>query len=166
MPTAAIDEQSPLEDRLVALQVALRRGNRPDLTALLPSGSERVEVLVELVHAELEFRLKAGEAARVEEYFARYPELQSDRAVFRSLIEAEAELCRRRDPDFNAAEFYRRFPGFRLPDADTTPDVSARMVECSATIIVPGYEIISELGRGGAGVVFKREKSLWTVWWH
>jgi hypothetical protein len=38
-------------------------------------------VLLELVHIELELRLKAGEAARVEAYLARCPELAGDRAV-------------------------------------------------------------------------------------
>jgi hypothetical protein len=54
------------------------------------------------VHLELELRLKAGEAARAEEYLARYPELAGDTAAL-DLITAEHELRRRTlalpDPD-------------------------------------------------------------------
>ena len=39
------------------------------------SQAARLALLVELVHVELELRLKAGEPARVEEYLRRYPEL-------------------------------------------------------------------------------------------
>ena len=35
--------------------------------------------LVELIHSELEWRLKAGEPARVEEYLVAFPELNRDR---------------------------------------------------------------------------------------
>src|SRR4051812_49628121 len=51
------------------------RGGRPALDDFLPDGAARRAVLVELVHIDLEFRLKAGEAARVETYLGRYPEL-------------------------------------------------------------------------------------------
>ena len=48
---------------------------RPEILAYLPTGAGRTRLLTELVHVDLEYRLRAGEPARVEEYLARYPEL-------------------------------------------------------------------------------------------
>ena len=48
---------------------------------------------MELVHVDLEFRLKAGEAARVESYLDRYPHLTQDSATVLDLLEAEYEAA-------------------------------------------------------------------------
>src|SRR3954471_24581978 len=71
---------------------------RPEINAYLPAGAGRTRVLTELVHVDLENRLRAGEAARVEEYLARYPELTDDRVVMLELIAAKHQLRRRREP--------------------------------------------------------------------
>src|SRR5579875_1510701 len=67
-----------------------RAGTRPSIDDYL--GLEpglRSELLPELVHAELEFRLDRGEAAGVEEYLGRYPELAADRRAVPELIATE-----------------------------------------------------------------------------
>jgi WD40 repeat protein len=57
-------------------EAAWNAGGRPRVEDYLPDGSEdRAAVLVELVHVDREFRHRAGEAAPVEEYLARFPEL-------------------------------------------------------------------------------------------
>jgi len=63
-------------ERLVAeFERGWRRGERPAIEqALSPARDQRRTALVELVHAELEFRLKAGDSARVEDYTARGPD--------------------------------------------------------------------------------------------
>ena len=43
--------------------------------------TRRAPVLLELVHADLECRLKAGEGTRAEDYLRRYPELAAEPAV-------------------------------------------------------------------------------------
>jgi len=55
-------------------------------------------VLLELALLDLELRLKAGDAARVEEYLARYPELAASPANAVELIAVEFELRRRSEP--------------------------------------------------------------------
>ena len=73
---------------------AWRRGERPAIDAYLPppeAADDRRSVLIELVHAEIEFRLGHDEPARVEEYLRRYPVLAQDRAVVWELIAAESE---------------------------------------------------------------------------
>src|SRR5213082_72816 len=88
-----------LKGALRRFEDAWRRGARPAIDDFLPpAGGPRRRLLVELAHVDLELRLKAGEAARVEEYLARYPELTGDRAVTLELIAAEHELRRRREP--------------------------------------------------------------------
>src|SRR5262245_15891226 len=92
-------DQSALEDVALRFENAWRQGPRPPIDDYLPADVPlRSRVLIELVHIDLELRLKAGEAARVEDYLARYQELAGDRAVFLELIAAEYDLRRRREP--------------------------------------------------------------------
>src|SRR5713101_4662497 len=86
-----------LERLLEQFEDAWQRGERPDLDDFLAatSGAERRALLIELVHEDLDYRLKAGEPVRVEGYLDRYPELASDRAVLLDLIAREFSLRRR-----------------------------------------------------------------------
>ena len=71
-------------------------GPRPAIDDYLPvDGEGRGAILVELVHADLELRIKAGEGARVEEYLERYPELAGERVAMHGLVTAEYEFRRR-----------------------------------------------------------------------
>ena len=64
------------EDRLEQFERGWHEGRRPAIDDFLPQGGGADPLLlVELVHADLECRLKAGLPARVEEYLARYPRL-------------------------------------------------------------------------------------------
>jgi serine/threonine protein kinase/tetratricopeptide (TPR) repeat protein len=108
------EEWSRREQVFRQFERAWLAGSRPVIDEFLPTNpGERQAVLVELVHADLEYRLKVGEPARVEDYLARYPELGSDSEAELGLIEAELELRRRREPDFTLDEFLARFPRHR-----------------------------------------------------
>ena len=83
-------------------------GPRPrpaDHAAGDPSGGQ---LLVELVHSDLELRLRAGEPARVEQYLAAHPELAARSDAVAGLVAAEYRLRRRRDPGTPAAEYARQ----------------------------------------------------------
>jgi hypothetical protein len=117
-----------VEAILKSFEQAWQRGERPSVADYLPAGgAERRLLVVELAHEDLEYRLQAGEAARVEDYLSRYHELASDREAVLGLIAAEYEL-RRREPDCEAAEYRRRFPEYvaDLPVRLQTPRGSPR----------------------------------------
>ncbi|MEO8493707.1 MAG: protein kinase, partial [Planctomycetota bacterium] len=71
------------------------------------------ELQLELILAELDFRLQTGEAARVEQYLARFPDLASENSVALDLIAAEYGWRRRRERALTADEFFQRFPQYR-----------------------------------------------------
>ena len=84
MPTTGVEHLHPaaagdwpaLEGVIKRFEEAWRRGLHPVIEDYLPDDEElRRALLIELVHTELELRLKLKEPARVEEYLARYPEL-------------------------------------------------------------------------------------------
>jgi WD40 repeat protein/tRNA A-37 threonylcarbamoyl transferase component Bud32 len=176
-----------LERILEQFEDAWRHGQRPSLDDYLVAGDqERRALLVELVHADLYYRLEAGEQARAEEYLSRYPELGHDAAEAVSLIVAEYEQRRQYEAALTPAEYLGRFPQHReelrphlqapptpetivraaggetqlAPDGDLTrrdvsPDPGPMPVPSQAGLVIPGYEIHGELGRGAMGVVYK-----------
>jgi serine/threonine-protein kinase len=104
------DGLSELTSLVERFEAAWQAGQRPDIDAHLPPGPGRRAALVELAHVELEWRLKAGEAARVEDYLGRFPELADDTAVVLELVAAEYALRRRCEPGLSTADYERRFP--------------------------------------------------------
>jgi predicted ATPase len=169
-PFAAAADWSPLEEAIKRFVRAWRQGSRPALDDYLPAGELRHACLVELVHTELELRLKAGEPARVEEYLARYPALTRDHATVLELLIGEYELRLRREPGLPLDELRQRFPHYQaeLPDrsggltvpAGNTPRCPSDS-QPEALPEVAGYEVLSLLGGGGMGLVYKaKQKSL------
>src|SRR5262249_9336551 len=114
MSEANPDDSREWELLVRRFERAWHQGERPVIHDYLPAGAPaRAAALIELVHIDLEFRLKAGDAARVEEYLQRYPELRSDRTVVLELIESEYRLRRRREPTLMPDEFFARFLNYQ-----------------------------------------------------
>jgi WD40 repeat protein len=155
-----------------------QEGRRPLIEDYLPAApDERRLLLAELVQVELEYRLKAGEAARVEEYWQRYPELRHEPAAF-ALIAAEYGLRRRREPALAPAEYVARFPehaarllagkeaGAPRPSAPAAGSPRAGGTPRAETpaplpaALPPGtrlgkYELQEVVGSGAFGVVYR-----------
>src|SRR5262249_59184347 len=87
-----------LEQAVDRFEDAWQRGERPSIDDHLSTpGIDRRALLVELVHVDLEYRLKAREAICVETYLHLYPELSLDRRLVLDLVSAEYRLRRRAD---------------------------------------------------------------------
>jgi WD40 repeat protein/serine/threonine protein kinase len=100
-----------LDHLVMEFEDAWEAGRRPRVEDFLPpAGPERSAALVELVHVDLERRLKAGEFVRVEAYLAAYPELADQASILLDLLRAEHALRRPREPRLGLAEYLRRFP--------------------------------------------------------
>src|SRR5262245_2365027 len=143
-----LTDDSPTVTEVVRrFEEAWREAGRPDVERYLPArGPDYVRLLFELVHVDLDFRLRSGESALVEHYLDRFPDLGDDPSAMVELIAAEYALRRHWRGAVALEEYPRRFPQYqaelRTRLADGMPAASPPRPS------VPGYELIRELGRG------------------
>jgi serine/threonine-protein kinase len=167
-PSNRADTPRPagLETVVREFEAACLRGEHPDIDAALAplTGEERAAALVELAHAELELRLKAGEPARVENYLRRYPELTEQPGVIVGLIEAEYKQRAQSESALTYAEYLARFPALvsRLPTRAQTMlaagaghDGTAVPSDDGSGFDLRDCELLDRVGRGGMGEVFR-----------
>jgi WD40 repeat protein len=158
------------DDKLKAFEAAWYAGRTPLLDDFLPQDeTERTALLPELVHLDLEFRLKHGENIRLEKYLSTFPELAANQVQMLELLATEFELRRRLDQDVAPDEYLTRFPAYAacLPEhfrralTERSRDGSRSTLHMGASDVrrvgwpnIPGCEVLRELGRGGMGIVY------------
>ena len=160
------DTWSGCEALIREFELAWRNGPPPQISDFLIGGevSDNL-VLRELLHVDLEYRIKAGQRTCVEFYLERFPEFARDPNEVLDLIAAEYEFRRRNESGLDQSEYLRRFPGFggkiveRLQLADRTLGGMLGPSSEAKPIDVPGYQILAKLGRGGMGVVYQALES-------
>jgi len=123
---APAESRASLRRVVAGFEQAWLRGDRPSIEdsladAALDSGPASAYAAVELIHADLEFRLKAGEATRLEDYFPRFPALAGDRVAMVELLLTEWTVRRRTEPSLGLDEYRRRFPAL-ADDLDALRD--------------------------------------------
>src|SRR4051812_44085094 len=95
---------SRYESLLARFEKAWKEGRRPVIEKYLAEARGAPPAgLVELVHIELELRLRAGEPAGVEASLERFPPLGRQAARVLDLIAAEFRLRRRGEPGLTTA---------------------------------------------------------------
>src|SRR5262245_12019634 len=151
--------------QIEAFEKAWQTGDAPVIDAyLVGDARERHTLLVELAHADLEFRLKRGEAARVELYLNRYPSLNVDGSAVLDLVETEYDMRRRNESNIAIDEFEQRFPVYgerlrRRLKRGLAPAHRKSQLNTNGSLpdshAVPGYEIIRQIGKGGMGVIYQ-----------
>jgi predicted ATPase len=154
---------SRCEDLIKAFESAWRSGQFPRIADYLWSeGETRIALLVELVHVDLEFRLKAGQSVRPENYFDEFPELVGDGRVLTDLQAAADEVSKRLAEKNAGGRASRYSPEEIAASEQLTQD--GNDVASASTVLLPpvsawpavaGYEIVSQIGRGGMGIVYQ-----------
>jgi serine/threonine protein kinase len=149
----ASQQLNRLDEVLRRFEAAWQAGQTPVLDDFLEGqDTERRALLIELVHTDLEHRLKGGQGVRVEDYLARYPELADERQQVVVLIIVEYELRRRFRPNVAPEEYLRRFPQFHAELCGRFGvNLSANAPEVQGGVIAGGAaaEIGQDLERTG-----------------
>ena len=99
------------EDLIAQFEAAFQQGKFPQIEKYIcQEEANQFTLLIELVHIDLEQRLKARESVRVEEYLTRFPVFLENPESLRELIAAEYIFRLRTQFPPDLMEYTKRFP--------------------------------------------------------
>jgi tetratricopeptide (TPR) repeat protein len=165
LPSSNLSSREQRELLREHFEQAWQAGTPPSIEDYLTSSvQDRTTLLRELVQTDLEYRLRAGEAVRAEEYLGRFPELASDAEALLGLIAAEYRHRQHLGQQPALAEYLERFPEYREQLLHTTvADTQVTQHHCPAEggtdALLPAldmrYRVDSFLAKGGMGAVYR-----------
>ncbi|HQR42924.1 MAG TPA: serine/threonine-protein kinase, partial [Gemmatales bacterium] len=145
------DQSHAMHEILFRFENAFRAGENPDVNDFLQGeGLSRWRLLTELLHSDLELRLRAGQNMQVMQYLERFPELSSLPNELAALVATEIRILNQLGQPVQQLKYvaeYGSLLGARIKNifqavGMALPDIS-------------GYELLSVVGQGGMGQVYR-----------
>src|SRR5207302_2908819 len=131
------------EEILGRFEAAWRSGPRPRIEEFIPAPpGSNLHLLIEIIHLDVEYRLRAGEKVTATDYTARFPELGRHPAALLSVARAAG-----RQFSVGAGDTFFEFPERPSESDELAPSLPA----------VAGYQVLCEVGRGGMGIVYRAQ---------
>ena len=145
----------PIHQAVRRFEKAFRAGKKPAVEDYVAGdGPDRWHLILELVHSDLELRLRAGEPVALADYLTRFPGLAHFPNELAAVLETEVGFHIRAGRAPVLAEYEARHPHLGRRVRDVFRRVG------SAPPDVPGYEVGEKLGEGGMGTVYRARQAL------
>jgi serine/threonine protein kinase len=166
---------SDFEEILSSFELACQRGTvPPDLSEYLGPDAD-TSLLVELIHIDMDYRLRRSDEIRIEDYLLQYPILDRLNESIAELAFSEYQLREHRGYNPSSQELLSRFPEHREQISemlashrrgklrDSKIGLDQETVDLSLEGVQQGrwlgpYRLLDLIGQGGMGSVYSAEQ--------